>query len=110
MIEGLLGSHRSEFVPWSGAKRTARRSQDQTGHLLPVARAQTLMDAVVFAVDWQQFRAVIAYRIHHQLTARNQYFLVCEAYTLAATNGFVCGFQPLHTDDGRNHNVHLSRR
>ena len=109
MIQGLRRRHKSQIARRGIAERTARGGEDQLGDLRPIARPQALMRPVVFAVHRQQFRSVLADRLHHQAAAGNQDFLIGQSDAFAEADRFVGGFQAGDPHDRGDHGIDLGR-
>ena len=78
MVQGLLWSHARQIFGRRLTERAARRGEDQPRHFLAQAGAETLMGAVVLAVDRDQLGAGCPRGADNQFAARDQDFLVGE--------------------------------
>ena len=57
MTQRLLGLSRRQLFRSPGPERASRCRQDQAFDFMMLFAPQTLMQRIVFAVHWQQFRA-----------------------------------------------------
>ena len=68
------------------------------------------MDGVMFAVDGQQWFALLAGFGGNQLARHHQAFLVGEAHGFSGAHRFVGCLQAGDADDGADHEIHLGMR
>jgi len=110
MAERLRRRHPGKFRGRRVAERTPGGGEDQAPHLLPVARPEALVGSVMLAVHRHQQGAAVPHRLHHQLPARHQYFLVRQTDPFAHADGGVGRLQSRHSHDGRDQGVRFRRR
>ena len=107
---GLLGRDRVQGGGVAGAKRPARRGQDEAVNALgPGGRVvrQGLEDGRMLGVDRQQGGAALAHGLQKHLGAHHQGFFVGQQQALARAGGGQAGREARRADDGRHDGVHL---
>ncbi len=110
MVESLFRGDARQGFPGCIAEGASGRGQDQFRDLFAVARAETLVRAIVFAIHRKQLRPVFPNRFHYQLSAGNENFLIRQTDALAPPDGFVGRLQARNPDNRRNHGIDFDRR
>src|ERR1700722_1449304 len=89
MRQGLLWCCFGDFRDWCGAEWTARGGEHQTLNFAPVARAEALVDGVVFAVHGEK-RDILAFHSgHYDFAGSYEDFFISKRDGLSQLDGFV---------------------
>ena len=103
MLQGRLQGRRADLVLRPSAKGSARRRDDDLGHVLAPAGGHRLEQRIVLRIDRQHGRAGLLGAAHEQRARADEAFLVGERERRAALDGRQRRLEPRRAGDRPDH-------